>query len=287
MSKDKKIQPPPLKDSFAEGARCVSEYLTLKKVWDTLCQTAPLGNGSPVLVLPGFGADDHSTRWLRRFLTKQGYTVYGWDGGVNKGFSKEALDHTKKRFDEICQKHPAQKLALVGHSLGGLSARELARDFPSQVSKVITMGSPFNMGTDDDAVQRLTRLIFDHYNADNDLISNEMLRNRSRVPPPVPTTSIYSQTDGFVNWRTCINPPGQKVENVEVESSHLGMAVNALVFLVIADRLAQPIQNWRPFDPAKYPRAVDYFKKEQAHHKYIPKKPPPPKGGKPPPKLFD
>ena len=194
-----------------------------------ILMTAPRGDGHPVLVLPGLYASDSSTFVLRRYLKALGYQVHPWKLGRNWGPSTEIRQGIRDRFKELSQRYQ-RRVSIVGWSLGGIYARELAREHPSLVRQVITLGSPFGAG----------------YRVEGE--PDAKLAARLRPPPPVPCTAIYSKTDGVVPWEACLELETPHTDNIEVQASHIGMGVNALVLWVIADRLAQAENRWRPFD---------------------------------------
>jgi pimeloyl-ACP methyl ester carboxylesterase len=204
---------------------------------------APRGDGHPVLVLPGFLADDRSTTALRLFLRSRGYHVHGWRQGRNRGPSPESVQKLVARFDEIYRRHE-RKISLVGWSLGGIYARELARAFPDRVRLVITLASPLR-DLDATNVARLGRLGLGPRVPPPPQGIAELLS----APLPVPCTSFYSETDGIVSWRCCVTACGPQSESLVVRSSHCGMGHHPTVLLTIADRLAQAEAEWRPFVP--------------------------------------
>jgi pimeloyl-ACP methyl ester carboxylesterase len=209
----------------------------------SLLRAAPSGDGHTVLVLPGLGATDGSTGTLRRFLTGLGYDVRGWGLGRNIGPSVEAVHGMRQLLRELAV---GGKVSVVGWSLGGIFARELAREVPGAVRQVITLGSPYAMvDLRQTRVDPVYRLLAKFYVSGADMPPPE----HTRPPFPVPATSVYSKSDGIVAWRTCVSPPGPRWENVAVASSHLGYGYNATVLWVIADRLAQRAGRWRPFVP--------------------------------------
>ena len=208
---------------------------------------APYGDGHPVLVLPGFTAGDNSTLPMRTFLKSRGYAVYGWTLGVNwgqdidptAGGPSERLQHRLRNLHLQYNR----KVSLVGWSLGGLYARELARIMPEDVRMVITLASPFY---ETNKASRLVTLYeFVNQRSADDI--SPILRERMQASPPVPTTSIYSRTDGVADWRSCVEPAGELSENIEIEGSHMGLGFNPLALWAIADRLAQDEDNWQPF----------------------------------------
>jgi hypothetical protein len=208
-----------------------------------LLRRAPSGDGHPVLVLPPFLLSDLATRALRRFLRDRGYAVSGWGLGRNLGPTPEIVAGLAQRLDEIRRRH-ARTVSLIGWSLGGVYARELARVAPSEVRQVITLASPFR---DLDAVNvpRFMRAFGNRRPHEG----QTAIRERMHLPLPVPTTAIYSRSDGIVAWRSCAESPGPLCENVEVESSHLGIGYHPAALLTIADRLAQLEGAWKPFQP--------------------------------------
>ena len=143
-------------------------------------------------------------------------------------------------------------MSLIGWSLGGIYARELAKMHPTLARCVITLGTPFTGHPKATNAWRLYELL------SRSKVGDESVMAQIRKPPPVPTTSIYSRSDGIVSWRCSINAPGPLVENIEVPASHVGMGMNPLALYAIADRLAQPIGAWQPFDVAR--RAPLFFR---------------------------
>jgi pimeloyl-ACP methyl ester carboxylesterase len=204
---------------------------------------APRGDGHAVLVLPGLLGMDASTATMRAYLRSLGYAVHGWRLGRNLGPTRAILSGVDARLGEL-HRASGRPVSLVGWSLGGIFARELARSRPALVRQVITLGSPFGLADPHDSrahsvYRRLGGL---H-------VSPGSLPDRERLsrPIPVPNTAVYSRLDGVVPWRACVNNAGRHHENVAVYSSHLGMGHNAAVLWVIADRLAQPEGSWQPF----------------------------------------
>ncbi len=235
---------PPAAPLLALEGRVWLEFMALVPALPLLGR-APNGDGHPVLVLPGWMASDRSTWTLRRFLRRRGYHVHGWRLGLNRGPTPEIRTALGRRFTELRERH-GRKLSLIGWSLGGIYARELARRFPEDVRQVITLGSPFR----DPGATNVARLYGHPHGArspEEGADAARALRQRLRDPIPVPSTSIYSRTDGIVAWRSCLHDDGPACENVEVRSSHVGMGHHPGVLLTIADRLAQPEGVWRPF----------------------------------------
>lgn len=207
-----------------------------------LLQNAPLGDGHAIIVFPGLTAGDASTLPLRRYLESRNYHAYGWGQGLNIGPRHGVLETAKRKLDEACQRSGA-RVSLVGWSLGGVYARELAKEMPEQVRCVITLGTPFTGHPKATNAWRFYRMVSRQQAPDEELLAEV------RKPPPVPTTSIYSKTDGIVAWPCSINPARHAhTENIEVHASHIGMGMNPLAMYAIADRLRQDPAHWKRFD---------------------------------------
>jgi pimeloyl-ACP methyl ester carboxylesterase len=210
--------------------------LALLPVW----RLAPRGDGHPVLVLPGLAASDSSTVILRSFLRSLGYAAHGWGQGRNLGFRPGVLDAVRSRLLRLADQH-GRKVSLIGWSLGGIFARELAKEVADAVRLVITLAAPFTGHPRASNAFRLYQWMSGHR------IGAPEVHEPLRAPPPVPTTSIWSRTDGIVSWRCSVERDLPLVENIEVNASHLGIGAHPLALYAIADRLTQPEGTWRPF----------------------------------------
>ena len=245
-----KSRPPSLLNALTEIPRTLLDI-------GALCLSAPFlasmprGDGHPVMVLPGFMASDQSTALLRGYLKQLGYDSMGWELGQNSG-RFEIIHHILiARFLEAVD-DCGDKITLIGQSLGGVYARELARLFPDKVRQVITLGSPFGVvnGT---AANPLVRSLFEIQSG----LSIEEMREAifemdPHKTPPVPLTAIYSKGDGVVNWRVCREAfEDFETDNLEVFGAHCGMGFNAAIYYIIADRLAQPRDDWKKFERCK------------------------------------
>jgi alpha/beta hydrolase family protein len=233
------IRRPGLGLLLLEG-RALFELAALAPAYPVLRQ-APRGDGHPVLVLPGFMASDFSTRVLRGFLRDRGYAAHGWRLGRNTGPTAETVAGLVRRLAELRERHD-RRVSIIGWSLGGVYARELARAFLSDVRQVITLASPFR----DLEATNVPAFLLARRRAHPD---EAAFRERLRLPLSVPMTAIYSRTDGIASWQSCVAEPGPQSENIEVASSHLGIGHHPVVLLTIADRLAQPEGAWKPFRP--------------------------------------
>ncbi|MES3013286.1 MAG: alpha/beta hydrolase [Pseudomonadota bacterium] len=203
----------------------------------------PRGDGHPVLVFPGMGANDVTTVPLRHFLTGLGYVTQAWGQGFNFGPRDGVLKRCAADVRALSEQH-GQPVSLIGWSLGGLYAREMAKELPDHTRCVITLGTPFAGHPRATNAWRIFELLSGQKAHDPTMIA------RLRTAPKVPTTSIYSRTDGIVAWQCSLNDPGPMVENIEVHASHTGMGMNPLALYAVADRLAQAPGAWQPFDPS-------------------------------------
>jgi pimeloyl-ACP methyl ester carboxylesterase len=207
-----------------------------------LLPALPRGDGHPVLVLPGLLASDSSTYALRWILRLLGYPVQGWLLGRNLGPTERAVIGLRRRLDELTERY-GRRLAIIGWSLGGIYARELARQAPDDVRQVITLGSPFRLANSD---QTRAHRVFESYSHMH-VERWELPLEHDSQPLVAPTTSIYSKLDGIVSWQACLNDPSPTTENIEVYASHLGLGHHPAAIWAVADRLAQPETGWQPF----------------------------------------
>src|SRR5579859_5815937 len=199
-----------------------------------LLMRAPRGDGHPVLTLPGFLASDLSMAPMRRYLRELGYDTYAWKMGRNIGGVSRMRAALRDRLAEI-HASTGRKVSVVGWSLGGVYARDLALQAPDMVRYVVTLGSPF---ANDVRATNATRL-YEALSGETVGADPELLEAIAG-DLPVPATSVFSRADGVVNWRTCLLRPSATAENVEVYlASHVGLGVNPAALWAVADRLAQ------------------------------------------------
>jgi hypothetical protein len=243
--------PPPSKTlMFLEG-RAIHEFGAFLGALPLL-SLAPKGDGHPVLVLPGLVASDTSTRPLRSFLKNRGYAVSGWRQGRNLGLRDGVQESMLDLLAELNETH-GRKVSLVGWSLGGVYARQLAKMMPARVRSVITLGSPFAAGPKATNAWRVYEMASGQRADQADARFGGSLADT----PPVPTTAIFSRTDGICAWQGCMEKSSATSESIEVESSHCGMGHHPAVVYAVADRLAQPEGAWTPFDRSGW-RSVVY-----------------------------
>lgn len=235
--------PPPSSLLIALELRAPWELWSVLPSWPLLAR-APAGDGHPVIVFPGLSASDGSTLPIRGYLQNLGYDISGWNQGYNFGPRAGILQAAKRQVMDTCEV-TGEKVSLVGWSLGGIYARELAKELPDCVRSVVTMGTPFSGSHTSTNAWRLFEL------TSGKDITRELQQFDLPVAPPVPTTSIYSRTDGVVAWPASIQKPSKsnpRTENVEVIASHIGLGLNPTAWWALADRLAQPEGQWKPFE---------------------------------------
>lgn len=251
------LGPPPRREIQAPGlllqlleVRALWEHyaaVALRPVWSA----AAKGDGHPVLVLPGLAAGDASTAILRRFLRSRGYAAVGWGQGVNLGLRQGVFERVHATLRALRLEH-GRSVSIVGWSLGGLYARELAKLSPELVRLVITLGSPFTGNPRETNAWQLYEV------ASGCRVGPEDFSRLLRMPPPAPTTSIWSPTDGVVSWRCSVETRRELAENIVVDSSHMGLGAHPAALFAVADRLAQPEGDWAPFHRRGWRRFVYY-----------------------------
>jgi pimeloyl-ACP methyl ester carboxylesterase len=174
------------------------------------------------------------------------------------GPTPKAFAAARNRLDDLYEQHH-RRVVVIGQSAGGLLARNLARQTPTKVRMVITLGSPIQMRAGDmSSVGNMTRRLEHRYDQEF-----RRLAEFQRGPLPVPATSVYTRKDGIVRWFVCLDVVDDRHENVAVRGTHSGMAINPATLLVIADRLQLPEDDWQPFRPPTllrrlYPQPADW-----------------------------
>ena len=198
-------------DSRAPGAllmllegRAPMELFSLVAAWPWM-RRLPRGDGHPVLVFPGMGANDATTVPLRHFLRELGYATHAWGQGLNFGPRPGVLEKAADDIRSLADKHGGP-VSLLGWSLGGIYARELAKRHPDLARCVITLGTPFTGHPKATNAWRIYELLTGSKVGNGDVMA------QIRGAPPVPTTSIYSRSDGIVSWRCSLNEPSPLAE---------------------------------------------------------------------------
>ncbi len=252
----------PRRRNLRKELRSINELVRLASSGKRLLRDGPRGNHELVVVYPGFGVGDSATAVLRAYLTNRGYSTRGWRLGRNHGDVEKLLPQIIERLEYEIKHYGAPspeespseesrskesrskesintsaakpvKARLVGWSLGGYLAREVARDRPDLVEQVITFGTPVVGGPKYTASAATYRDRGDDVEAIAARVDERNLR-----PITVPITAIFSKSDGVVNWRACIDHFNEDVEHVEIDAPHSGMSINPDIFDLVARRLA-------------------------------------------------
>ncbi|MET0165807.1 MAG: alpha/beta hydrolase [Vicinamibacterales bacterium] len=237
------VQGPSLSLLSAEPFRAAMEFM-----WHALAapNTSTPGDGHPVVIFPGLGADGASVAILREHCGALGYDAFDWGEGFNTGPQGDLdrwINGLADRVSNLLASH-SQPATLIGWSLGGLYARELGKLLAPRVRQVITIGTPFNAEADLANASSLFRLL-----GGSSTSVDVALSERLRTPPPLRTTSIYSRSDGVVAWQTCRHDKQSTlVQDIEVDGSHFGLGWNRDVLNIVADRLGPTLGPWRPGD---------------------------------------
>lgn len=239
------IKRPQLGWTMLESPRFMAEAAMLALAWPTLVR-APVGDGHPVMVLPGFATSDAMTVLLRSYLGKLGYQVFPWDLGWNldQHSAGENGEHLAARIEAIAQS-TGRKVSLVGWSLGGVIAREAARRDHGALRQILTLGSPFTGNPHATNLTALYELLTGNKAASD---KSAARYGKGHHVLPVPSSAIFSRSDGITAWENCVSETDPRTENIEVHSSHFGFVSNPGVFWAVADRLALPEDGWRKFE---------------------------------------
>jgi hypothetical protein len=258
VSRHSHVGPPRLLDSLLEP-RALFEAALLPASLPLLLQ-APQGDGHPVLLLPGFLADEKSLIALKLFLLRKGYDVRTWGLGRNVGFRSKYMNVLPQKIRHLHYK-TGRKVSLVGWSLGGVFSMFGAYEATECVRSVITLGSPVSMDSEGSQspsmVKALYRLVAHPHGSAAHTMQPRVKDLRERKRLPIPTTCVYSLGDGVVPpQEATIDGDPALHENIRVPGSHVGLGFNGLVLAIISDRLAQPQDAWRPFEPTGILRRV-------------------------------
>jgi pimeloyl-ACP methyl ester carboxylesterase len=186
--------------------------------------SGPRPDRHPVLVVPGLSGGTAWCAVLRRYLKARGHNVHEPLRGATKGRLRTVTTRLVDQVDDLSRRYDTT-VSVVGWSIGGCLARQVALADPRPVRRVITLGAP-----------------------SGGMWYGEVPGTADR-PMPVPTSSIYSRSDPWFDWRSCAQPASPRCENIEIPSSHLGMATNPFAFHAIADRLAHDPEQWSPYRP--------------------------------------
>ena len=237
--------------------RALLEMATLPLAWPLLT-TAPHGDGHPVLLLPGFMAEEVTLAPLKAFVRGRGYDVRTWGLGRNVGFQRRHAQALEQKIRHL-HHQTGRKVSLVGWSLGGVFSLYGALQASECVRQVITLGSPVNVDADSGSrspplVKALYRMIAHPMGPNVHVMQPRVKQLREHRLPPVPMSCLYTISDGVVPpQEATLDGDAAMVENIRVYGSHTGLGFNPMVLCIIADRLAQPEGQWQPFKPQGVP----------------------------------
>lgn len=221
------MRAPPLTHLVREAGALLS--LRWKSLMPATIERRSVGHGRPVMVIPGFLASDHSTTILRRTLEANGYRAYGWGLGMNLGARRDLFERMESQLHRAAKKGP---VTLIGWSLGGLYAREIAKRQPDRVARVITLGSPFSGDARANNAWRLYEMINDHK------VDSPPMDVRVAEKPPVPTIAFWSRRDGIVAPACARGEPHECDRSVELDCTHMGFMSEARAIQAVLEALA-------------------------------------------------
>jgi len=247
VNQSRPARPPRLLYSLLEG-RALLEAALLPALLPVLSGT-PRGDGHPVLLCPGFTAGDATMVGLQLFLQSRGYHVETWGLGQNTGFKLKFSQALEQKVRFMHHRH-RRKVSIVGWSLGGVYAFYTAHSAPECIRSVVSLGSPMRFSAENFKTPLMVRAVYRYFAHPMGPVAH-LAHVRAKVlksPPPMPSTCVYSMTDGVVPPEAArIDATEGQHENIWVPGSHLGLGFNAAVMWVLADRLAQPEGDWQPF----------------------------------------
>lgn len=202
-------------------------------------------NSRPVLVIPGFMANDHATLILRAALLSSGFSPYAWNKGTNVIASNKLLEELNFELTKIYERH-SSPVTIIGWSMGGFYARALAQMSPDKVNSVITLGTPFKQEINLEEMREKYSKI--GINIDDYPIDQKYL-DLMKILPIVPFTSLYSRADMIAPFEASLERETDITENVEVMTGHFGMVCDPEALRVIIDRCLQIKETWTKYNP--------------------------------------
>jgi len=220
-------KPPPLGHFLREAGSFAA--MKMRRLSRPRGGAAQVGEGRPVMVLPGFLASDTSSLLLRRTLEASGYRACGWGLGLNMGVRNDLFDRLDRQLDRAARRGP---VSLIGWSLGGVYARELAKRQPGKVARVITMGSPFSGDIRANHGWRLYEILNGHK------VDSQPMAATVGEKPPVPTIAFWSREDGIVAPASARGKPHECDSSIELNCTHMGFMSDADALRAVLAALA-------------------------------------------------
>lgn len=227
---------------FSEGPRLGVQLVNTASKYKEY-ENLTKGDSHPAIVIPGFSTTNASTYFLRRVLNMNNHHAMKWCEDRNTGFSHEVMAKTIVQIKTISDV-TGKKVNILGQSLGGCYARSVANAIPDHVNLVITMGSPIN------SIELVHKNSISKYDTLSGEVGAAVLQYEQffdsfNQNPEVPTTSMFSKSDGVVHWTNSVIPESELSENIEIDSSHFGMGFNLETAHIVANRLAQKPETWQ------------------------------------------
>ncbi len=207
----------------------------------------PRGDGSAVVVIPGFLGTDLYVAHLHAWLQRIGYRSYLSGIGLNADCPNLLIRYRLSQTIKEARAQTGRKIHLVGHSLGGIIARSIAAQRPQDIASVITLAAPFRGTVLHQSVLQAARVVRSHIlderggQVDPDCYTPRCTCDfvnslRCHMPAGVDVTAIYTRDDGIADWRYCRT--GKPERDFEVSGTHVGLVFNPSVYTIIAERLA-------------------------------------------------
>ena len=196
---------------------------------------APRGDGRAIALAPGYLAGELSLLPLAQFLRYLGYTVYPWGLGGNNGDVEEDIGLFGARIEALHKDLDGDEITLIGWSLGGVIAREVARQWEDCIAEVITLATPIVGGPKYTALGDLYAFL---KGVDLDWIDQEV-HERNKLGLNQPVTSVYSKSDGIVAWQASVDVYNPQARNIAINTTHIGIGVSPVAWRLIADILAE------------------------------------------------
>ena len=204
----------------------------VKRRFDKL-KVEPAEHPKRIMLLPGFGAHPVRMRFMARKLEEAGHTAKRWGMGVNLGATAERFAKVEERLIELYDRR-GEPIVLVGWSLGGVMARELAKKHPEKITKVITMGSPFSGSPRANNGWRAYQAIAGHR------VDEPQIDTVVSEKPPVETVAFWSPRDGIVDPRSACGRPEERDRAVALRCSHMGFVLTNEAVAALLSELDRP-----------------------------------------------
>jgi pimeloyl-ACP methyl ester carboxylesterase len=203
---------------------------TLSSAFRAPLELAPAVKPRVVILLPGFGTHPLRMRYMARTLERAGHKVKRWGLGFNLGPSPANFALLEERVRQVRERY-GQDVVLVGWSLGGIFARELAKRNPEHVAKVVTMGSPFSGTPYSNNAWRIYQLVTGHS------VEQPPIEAQVAEKPPIETVALWSPRDGVVSPRSACGWPGERDRARPLRCTHLGFANSEEAIRAVAEEL--------------------------------------------------